>query len=83
MESAQPAGEESEPPEEESEPLEVSVEAEGSGPPEEPAEAEESALPEEIAEAEVARHRAPGVVFMNVNTPEELARAQKLVTELG
>jgi len=37
----------------------------------------------EIAEAEVARHRAPGVVFMNVNTPEELARAQTLVTELG
>jgi molybdopterin-guanine dinucleotide biosynthesis protein A len=37
----------------------------------------------EIAEAEVARHRAPEAVFMNVNTPEELARAQALVSELG
>ena len=37
----------------------------------------------EIGEAEVARHRAPEVVFMNVNTPEELERAQALAAELG
>jgi molybdopterin-guanine dinucleotide biosynthesis protein A len=37
----------------------------------------------EIAEAEVARFRAPEVVFMNVNTPEELARARTLTSELG
>jgi molybdopterin-guanine dinucleotide biosynthesis protein A len=37
----------------------------------------------EIDEAEVARHRAPAVAFMNVNTPEELARAQVLAAELG
>ena len=37
----------------------------------------------EITEAVVARHRAPDVVFMNVNTPEELARARALVPELG
>jgi molybdopterin-guanine dinucleotide biosynthesis protein A len=37
----------------------------------------------EIDEAEVARHRAPEVVFMNVNTPEELARAQALAAEVG
>jgi len=37
----------------------------------------------EIPEAEVARHRAPEVVFMNVNTPEELARARTLAAELG
>ena len=37
----------------------------------------------EIDEAEVARHRAPEVAFMNVNTPEELARAQVLAAELG
>jgi molybdopterin-guanine dinucleotide biosynthesis protein A len=37
----------------------------------------------EIGEREVARHRAPEAVFMNVNTPEELARAQALVAELG
>ncbi|HEX6210099.1 MAG TPA: molybdenum cofactor guanylyltransferase [Methylomirabilota bacterium] len=36
----------------------------------------------EIDEAEVARHRAPEVAFMNVNTPEELARAQVLAAEL-
>jgi molybdopterin-guanine dinucleotide biosynthesis protein A len=36
----------------------------------------------EIAEAEVARHRAPDVVFMNVNTPEELARARALAERL-
>jgi len=37
----------------------------------------------EIAEAEVARHRAPDVVFMNVNTPDELARARALAARLG
>jgi len=37
----------------------------------------------EIDEADVARHRAPDVVFMNVNTPEELARARALAVELG
>jgi len=37
----------------------------------------------EIDEAEVARHRAPDVVFMNVNTPEELARARVLAARLG
>ena len=37
----------------------------------------------EIAEAEVARHRAPAVAFMNVNTPAELARARALAAELG
>jgi molybdopterin-guanine dinucleotide biosynthesis protein A len=37
----------------------------------------------EIDEAEVARHRAPDVVFMNVNTPEELARARALAARLG
>jgi len=37
----------------------------------------------EIDEALVARHRAPDVVFMNVNTPEELARARALSAELG
>ena len=37
----------------------------------------------EIPEAEVARLRAPDVVFMNVNTPEELARARALAAELG
>jgi len=37
----------------------------------------------EIAEAEVARHRAPDVVFMNVNTPEELARARAVAARLG
>jgi molybdopterin-guanine dinucleotide biosynthesis protein A len=37
----------------------------------------------EIPEVEVARHRAPAVVFMNVNTPDELARARALVAELG
>ena len=30
----------------------------------------------EIAEGEIARYGDPGVVFMNVNTPEELARAR-------
>ena len=37
----------------------------------------------EIAAEEVARHRAPEVAFMNVNTPEELERARELVAELG
>jgi molybdopterin-guanine dinucleotide biosynthesis protein A len=37
----------------------------------------------EIEAAAVARHRAPEVVFMNVNTPEELARARALAAELG
>ena len=37
----------------------------------------------EIDEAEVARHRAPDVAFMNVNTPQELARARALAVELG
>ena len=37
----------------------------------------------EVAEAEVARHRAPDVVFMNVNTPDELARARALAARLG
>jgi molybdopterin-guanine dinucleotide biosynthesis protein A len=32
----------------------------------------------EIPEDEVARHADPGIVFMNVNTPEELARARAL-----
>jgi molybdopterin-guanine dinucleotide biosynthesis protein A len=32
----------------------------------------------EISEAEVARHADPAVVFMNVNTPEELERARSL-----
>jgi molybdopterin-guanine dinucleotide biosynthesis protein A len=36
----------------------------------------------EIPEVEVARHRAPEVVFMNVNTPEELARARTLAAGL-
>jgi molybdopterin-guanine dinucleotide biosynthesis protein A len=37
----------------------------------------------EIAQDEVARHRAPDIVFMNVNTPEELERARALAAELG
>jgi molybdopterin-guanine dinucleotide biosynthesis protein A len=37
----------------------------------------------EIGEAEVARYRAPDVAFMNVNTPEELARARALAARLG
>jgi molybdopterin-guanine dinucleotide biosynthesis protein A len=32
----------------------------------------------EIPEADVARHRDPAIAFMNVNTPEELARARAL-----
>jgi len=37
----------------------------------------------EIAEAEVARFRDPRIVFMNVNTPDELERARALAAELG
>jgi len=37
----------------------------------------------EIAEADVARYRDPRVVFMNVNTPDELERARALAAELG
>jgi molybdopterin-guanine dinucleotide biosynthesis protein A len=37
----------------------------------------------EIAEAEVARHRDPAIVFMNVNTPEELERARTLAAALA
>ena len=37
----------------------------------------------EIPEADVAPLRAPEVVFMNVNTPDELARARALAAELG
>ena len=36
-----------------------------------------------IAEAEVARFRAPALVFMNVNTPDELAWARALMPTLG
>ena len=37
----------------------------------------------EIDADAVARHRAPDVVFMNVNTPDELARARALAAEIG
>lgn len=37
----------------------------------------------EVAEAEVARHRDPALVFMNVNTPAELARARELEAALA
>jgi molybdopterin-guanine dinucleotide biosynthesis protein A len=33
----------------------------------------------EVPESEVARHADPATVFMNVNTPEELARARALI----
>lgn len=36
-----------------------------------------------IPEAEVARFREPELVFMNVNTPDELARARELMPTLG
>jgi molybdopterin-guanine dinucleotide biosynthesis protein A len=36
----------------------------------------------EVSEAEVARHRSPGVVFMNVNTPAELEHARQLAATL-
>jgi molybdopterin-guanine dinucleotide biosynthesis protein A len=35
-----------------------------------------------IGEDEVARHRAPEVVFMNVNTPEDLEAARGLLPTL-
>jgi molybdopterin-guanine dinucleotide biosynthesis protein A len=35
-----------------------------------------------ISEAAVARVRDPALVFMNVNTPEELARARELLPGL-
>ena len=34
----------------------------------------------EVSEAEVARHADPALVFMNLNTPEELERARALIT---
>ena len=34
----------------------------------------------EVPESEIARHADPAIVFMNVNTPEELARARTLVS---
>jgi molybdopterin-guanine dinucleotide biosynthesis protein A len=37
----------------------------------------------EIPEASVARYRAPEIAFMNVNTPEDLARARAIAAELG
>jgi molybdopterin-guanine dinucleotide biosynthesis protein A len=36
----------------------------------------------ELDAAPMARHRAPEVAFMNVNTPDELARARALASEL-
>ena len=36
----------------------------------------------ELDAAQMAQHRAPEVAFMNVNTPEELARARALVAEV-
>lgn len=36
----------------------------------------------EIAEAEIVRHGDPAVVFMNVNTPEELERARAMAARL-
>jgi molybdopterin-guanine dinucleotide biosynthesis protein A len=35
-----------------------------------------------VSEADVARFRDPAVAFMNVNTPEELARARELLARL-
>ena len=37
----------------------------------------------EIDAVAVARHRAPQVAFMNVNTPDELARARALAEQVG
>lgn len=37
----------------------------------------------EIPEAEVARFRDPAIVFMNVNTPDELDRAREIVARLS
>ena len=36
-----------------------------------------------IEAADVARHRAPEIAFMNVNTPDELARARALAAEIA
>ena len=36
----------------------------------------------EIPETAVAAYRAPAVAFMNVNTPEELSRAERIAEEL-
>lgn len=36
----------------------------------------------ELDAADMVRHRAPDVAFMNVNTPEELARARALLAEV-
>lgn len=37
----------------------------------------------EIPEAEIARFRDPAIVFMNVNTPDELERAREIVARLS
>ena len=37
----------------------------------------------EVTADAVARHRAPEVAFMNVNTPDELARARALAARIG
>ena len=37
----------------------------------------------EVDAAAVARHRAPELAFMNVNTPDELARARALAAQVG
>ena len=37
----------------------------------------------EIDAAAVARHRAPELAFMNVNTPDELARARAVAAQVG
>ena len=37
----------------------------------------------EIPEAEIARFRDPAIVFMNVNTPDELERAEVLAAHLS
>jgi molybdopterin-guanine dinucleotide biosynthesis protein A len=37
----------------------------------------------EVDAATVAAHRAPELAFMNVNTPDELARARTLAAEVG
>ncbi len=36
----------------------------------------------EISEAEVARYRSPEIVFMNINTPEDLETARRLLPSL-
>ncbi len=36
----------------------------------------------EIPEADIARYRDPALVFMNVNTPEELERAREIAARL-